>query len=174
VPPWHPRLGMRKRATHDEFRANLIRNALSHTQRAFTYARSHIHGPLTSQGVLPPRTALAGRLSYMPSARPNSSARDDSDARRSVRILSWLAVATGVLGLVLVIWTSLLPLGGPWVQLALGILTLIFAFRARRIGSISIEEYDGRLSLLAALMGFPVVFFAGQAAFILLAAGPVK
>ena len=103
-----------------------------------------------------------------------ASARDESDARRSVTLLTWLALATAVLGGVLVIWTSLLPVGGPWVQLALGILTLIFAFRARRIGSINIEEYDGRLSLLAALIGFPVVFFAGQAAFILLAAGPAK
>jgi len=110
----------------------------------------------------------------MSSARSSRSARDDSDVRRSVRILTWLGLVTGVLGVILIIWTSLLPVGGPWVQLALGILTLIFAFRARRIGTIGIEDYDGRLSLLAALMGFPIVFFAGQAAFILLAAGPAK
>ncbi|WP_353113050.1 hypothetical protein [Microbacterium sp.] len=95
-------------------------------------------------------------------------ARDDSDARRRVRLCTWIALGTAVLGVVLLIWPRLLPWGGPWVQLALGVLTLVFAFRARAIGTREVEDYDGRLSLLAALAGFPICFFAGQGAFIVL------
>ena len=51
------------------------------------------------------------------------------------------------------------------MQLALGIATLVLAFRARKIGIAEIEGFDGRLSLFAALLGFLIVFFAGQVAF---------
>lgn len=86
-------------------------------------------------------------------------------AEHRVRLLTWFALATGVLGAVLVAVPSLLPIGGPWAQLTLGIITLVLAFRARRIGIAEVEGYDGRLSLLAAILGFIVVFFAGQVAF---------
>ncbi|OAN33055.1 hypothetical protein [Microbacterium sp. H83] len=89
-------------------------------------------------------------------------------ARRSVRILTWIGIATGVVGALLVAFPSVLPVGGPWVQLALGIATLVLAFRARKIGIADVEGFDGRLSLFAALLGFLVVFFAGQVAFGLL------
>jgi len=56
------------------------------------------------------------------------------------------------------------------VQLVLGAMTLFFAFRARTIGSRGVDDYDGRLSLLAALAGFAILFFAGNAAFKVLAA----
>jgi hypothetical protein len=56
------------------------------------------------------------------------------------------------------------------VQLALGIVTLVLAFRARRVGIAEVEGFDGRLSLAAALLGFLVVFFAGQVAFGILVA----
>jgi hypothetical protein len=86
-------------------------------------------------------------------------------AEHRVRLLSWFGLATGLLGGVLVAFPSLLPLGGPWVQLVLGIMTLILAFRARRIGIAEVTNYDGRMSLGAAVLGFIVTFFAGQAAF---------
>lgn len=86
-------------------------------------------------------------------------------ARRSVRILTWVGIATGVIGGLLVAFPKALPFGAPWVQLALGVATLVLAFRARKIGIAEIPEFDGRLSLAAALLGFLVVFFAGQVAF---------
>jgi hypothetical protein len=86
-------------------------------------------------------------------------------ARRNVRILTWIGIATGVIGGLLVAFPTALPFGGPWVQLALGIATLVLAFRARKIGIAEIEGFDGRLSLFAALLGFLIVFFAGQVAF---------
>ncbi|MFJ2369008.1 hypothetical protein [Microbacterium sp. NPDC087665] len=85
-------------------------------------------------------------------------------ARRNVRLLSWIGLATGLLGGLLVAFPQVLPFGGPWVQLALGIVTLVLTFRARRIGIADLPDYDGRLSLAAAILGFLVVFFAGQAA----------
>jgi len=89
-------------------------------------------------------------------------------ARHTVRILTWIGLATGVAGGLLVAFPSVLPVGGPWVQLALGIATLVLAFRARRTGIAEIEGFDGRLSLFAALLGFLIVFFAGQVVFDLL------
>ena len=86
-------------------------------------------------------------------------------ARRRVRILTWIGLATGVIGGLLVAFPKALPVGGPWVQLALGIATLVLAFRARKVGIAEIPEFDGRLSLFAALLGFLVVFFAGQVVF---------
>ena len=91
-------------------------------------------------------------------------------ARRTVRILTWIGIATGVIGGLLVAFPTVLPFGGPWVQLALGIATLVLAFRARRIGIAEVPDFDGRLSLAAALLGFLVVFFAGQVAFVMLMA----
>lgn len=85
-------------------------------------------------------------------------------ARRTVRILSWSGLATGVIGGLLVAFPQVLPVGGPWVQLVLGIATLVLSFRARRIGIAQVTDYDGRLSLAAALLGFLVIFFAGQVA----------
>jgi hypothetical protein len=89
-------------------------------------------------------------------------------ADAKVRILTWIGIATGVIGGLLVAFPTLLPFGGPWVQLALGIATLVLAFGARKAGIADIPEFDGRLSLFAALLGFLVVFFAGQVAFGLL------
>jgi hypothetical protein len=105
----------------------------------------------------------------MPSA-PAKKQRDDSEARRAMQLSTWFALFAGVLGVVLIAWPYLLPVGGPWVQLALGGMTLFFAFRARAIGSRGVEGYDGRLSLLAAVMGFAIMFFAGNAAFKVLVA----
>ncbi|WP_433585082.1 hypothetical protein [Microbacterium hydrocarbonoxydans] len=82
-----------------------------------------------------------------------------------VRLLTWIGLATGLLGGLLIAFPNVLPAGGPWVQLALGIATLVLAFRARKIGIAEIDGFDGRLSLAAALLGFLVVFFAGQVAF---------
>lgn len=90
-------------------------------------------------------------------------------SRRSVRILTWVGISTGILGGALIAFPNVLPFGGPWVQLALGIATLILAFRARKIGMASVPDFDGRISLAAALLGFIVIFFAGQVAFIILA-----
>lgn len=104
----------------------------------------------------------------MPSA-PAEKNRDDSEARRATRLATWFALASGALGVVLIAWPYLLPAGGPWVQLGLGALTLFFAFRARAIGTRGVQDYDGRLSLLAALAGFAIMFFAGNAAFKVLA-----
>ena len=89
-------------------------------------------------------------------------------ARRTVRILTWIGITTGVIGGLLVAFPKVLPFGAPWIQLALGIATLILAFRARKVGIAEISGFDGRLSLFAALLGFLVVFFAGQVAFGLL------
>lgn len=105
----------------------------------------------------------------MPST-PAKKHRDDSEARRAMRLSTWFALAAGALGVVLISWPKLLPAGGPWVQLALGAMTLFFAFRARTIGTRGVNDYDGRLSLLAALAGFAILFFAGNAAFSVLAA----
>ena len=91
-------------------------------------------------------------------------------ARRTVRILTWTGLATGVIGGLLIAFPKALPFGGPWVQLALGIATLILAFRARKAGIADVPGFDGRLSLFAALLGFAVVFFASQAAYSLIAA----
>lgn len=84
---------------------------------------------------------------------------------------TWIALGCAALGVLLIAVPSLLPIGGPWVQLALGVLTLIFAFRARAIGTRGVTGYDGRLSLLAAIAGFAILFFAGQFAFDLIAGG---
>lgn len=92
------------------------------------------------------------------------------NARRNVRILTWTGFATGVIGAVLIAFPKVIDLASPWAQLALGIATLVLAFRARKIGMADIEDFDGRLSLAAALLGFLVVFFAGQAAFGILVA----
>lgn len=90
------------------------------------------------------------------------------NARRNVRILTWIGIATGVIGGLLVAFPNVIGLASPWTQLALGVATLVLAFRARKIGIADIEGFDGRLSLVAALLGFLVLFFAGQAAFIIL------
>ena len=92
-------------------------------------------------------------------------ARDDSDARRRVALCTWFALATAALGGALLFFPELLPMASPWAQLALGIITLILAFRARAIGTREVENYDGRLSLAAAIAGFPIIFFSGQVAF---------
>lgn len=105
----------------------------------------------------------------MPSA-PVKKHRDDSQARRAMRLCTWFALIAGALGVVLVAWPRLLPAGGPWVQLVLGAMTLFLAFRARAIGTRGVNDYDGRLSLLAAMAGFAIMFFAGSAAFGVLAA----
>lgn len=89
----------------------------------------------------------------------------EETARLVVRLCSWGALVAAVLGGVLIAWPHLLPWGGPWVQLGLGITTLVLAFRARKVGMAHVTGYDGRLSLAAALIGFLVVFFAGQFAF---------
>ncbi|MFF3026875.1 MULTISPECIES: hypothetical protein [unclassified Microbacterium] len=86
-------------------------------------------------------------------------------AEAKVRLLTWIGIATGLAGGLLIAFPKTLPVGGPWVQLGLGIATLVLAFRARKIGIADIEGFDGRLSLAAALLGFLVVFFAGQVAF---------
>ncbi|WP_435747899.1 hypothetical protein [Microbacterium sp. PMB16] len=85
-------------------------------------------------------------------------------ARRTVRLLSWGGLAAGVIGGLLIAFPQVLPVGGPWVQLALGIVTLVLSFRARKLGIAEIPEFDGRLSLAGALLGFLVIFFAGQVA----------
>lgn len=92
------------------------------------------------------------------------------NARRTVRILTWIGIATGVIGAVLIAFPKVVGPLGPWLQLALGIATLVLAFRARKVGIAAVEGFDGRLSLAAALLGFLVVFFAGQVAFGLLVA----
>jgi len=91
-------------------------------------------------------------------------------AEAKVRLLTWIGFAAGVIGGLLIAFPAVLPAGGPWVQLALGIATLVLAFRARKIGIAEVEGFDGRLSLAAALLGFLVVFFAGQVAFGILVA----
>lgn len=100
----------------------------------------------------------------MPSAAADKH-RDDSQARSAMRLCTWIALGAGALGVALLIWPQLLAAGGPWVQLVLGALTLFFAFRARAIGTRGVNDYDGRLSLLAAMAGFAIMFFAGQVAF---------
>lgn len=107
----------------------------------------------------------------MPTDRSPRTGRpaDDADARRAMRLCTWIALGTAALGVVLLIWPKVALAGSPWVQLALGALTLIFAFRARAIGTRGVADYDGRLSLLAAIAGFAILFFAGQAAYSILA-----
>ncbi|MBS1698550.1 MAG: hypothetical protein JST25_09155 [Actinobacteria bacterium] len=87
-----------------------------------------------------------------------------------MRITSWASVFTAALGILLLALPKLLPFGGPWVQLVLGALTLILSFRARAIGMRGVEGFDGRLSLVGAIAGFAIMFFAGQAAFAALSA----
>ena len=105
------------------------------------------------------------------SRRPNAAQRAaekaeaQAAARRAVRLCTWGSLVTAVLGILLVAVPKLLPVGSPWVQLALGALTLILSFRARAIGMRGIDGFDGRLSLVGALAGFAILFFAGQAAF---------
>ena len=110
--------------------------------------------------------------SRRPSAaqRAAEKAEAQAAARRSVRICSWASLVTAVLGILLLALPKLLPAGGPWVQLVLGALTLILSFRARAIGMRGVEDFDGRLSLVGALAGFGIMFFAGQAAFSVLSA----
>ena len=90
-------------------------------------------------------------------------------ARRNIRILTWAGIATGVIGGALIAFPKVIGPGSPWVQLALGVATLMLAFRARKVGIAEVEGFDGRLSLAAALLGFLVLFFAGQAAYGVLA-----
>jgi len=110
--------------------------------------------------------------SRRPSAaqRAAEKAEAQASARRAVRICTWASLVTGALGILLLAVPKLLPVGGPWVQLALGALTLILSFRARAIGMRGVEGFDGRLSLLGAFAGFGIMFFAGQAAFAVLSA----
>ncbi|WP_193597257.1 hypothetical protein [Microbacterium sp. YJN-G] len=105
----------------------------------------------------------------MPTA-PARKHRDDSEARRSVRLATAFALVAAALGVLLVAMPKLLPAGGPWVQLGLGALALFFGFRARALGVRGVNDYDGRLSLLAVMAGFATLFFAGGEAFRLLAA----
>jgi hypothetical protein len=93
-----------------------------------------------------------------------------ASARRTVRILTWVGLAAGIVGGLLIAFPKVIGAGSPWVQLALGVATLVLAFRARKVGIAEIDGFDGRLSLAAALLGFLVLFFAGQAAYSLLAA----
>lgn len=86
-------------------------------------------------------------------------------ASRNVRLLTWIGFVTGVLGGLLIAFPTVIGPGSPWAQLTLGGITLALAFRARKIGIAEVEGFDGRLSLAAALLGFLVLFFAGQAAF---------
>ena len=104
----------------------------------------------------------------MPSS-PAKKHRDDSEARRAMQLSTWFALGAAALGVLLIALPNLLPAGGPWVQLGLGALTLFLAFRARAIGTRGVNDYDGRLSLLAAIAGFAILFFAGNAAFTVLA-----
>lgn len=104
----------------------------------------------------------------MPSS-PARKHRDDSEARRAMQLSTWFALGVAALGVLLIALPNLLPAGGPWVQLGLGALTLLLAFRARSIGMRGVNDYDGRLSLLAAIAGFAILFFAGNAAFTVLA-----
>ena len=110
--------------------------------------------------------------SRRPSAaqRAAEKAEAQASARRAVRICTWASLVTAALGILLLAVPKLLPVGSPWVQLALGALTLILSFRARGIGMRGIDDFDGRLSLLGALAGFGIMFFAGQAAFAVLSA----
>ncbi|MBS1907978.1 MAG: hypothetical protein JST33_15775 [Actinobacteria bacterium] len=87
-----------------------------------------------------------------------------------MRICTWASLVTAVLGILLIAVPKLLPIGSPWVQLVLGALTLILSFRARAIGMRGVDGFDGRLSLVGALAGFAIMFFAGQAAFSVLSA----
>ena len=105
--------------------------------------------------------------SRRPSAAQLAAEKAEAQAssRRAVRICTWGSLVTAALGVLLVAVPKLMPVGSPWVQLALGALTLILAFRARTIGMRGVEGFDGRLSLLGAAAGFIVMFFAGQAAF---------
>ncbi|MBS1675186.1 MAG: hypothetical protein JSS74_14625 [Actinobacteria bacterium] len=96
-------------------------------------------------------------------------AEETAAAKRGVRICTWASIVTGALGILLLAVPKLLPMGGPWVQLVLGALTLILSFRARAIGMRGVEGFDGRLSLLGAIAGFAIMFFAGQAAFAIVA-----
>jgi hypothetical protein len=105
--------------------------------------------------------------SRRPSAaqRAAEKAEAQASAHRAVQICTWASLVTAALGILLVAVPKLMPAGSPWVQLALGAITLILAFRARAIGMRGVEGFDGRLSLLGAFAGFIVMFFAGQAAF---------
>ena len=105
----------------------------------------------------------------MPSA-PAKKPRDDSEARRAVRLTTAFALVAAALGVLLVALPNLLPASGPWVQLVLGAMALVLGFRARAIGVRGVNDYDGRLSLLAVMAGFATLFFAGGEAFRLLAA----
>src|SRR5690606_25101406 len=60
-------------------------------------------------------------------------------AEAKVRLLTWIGLAAGVIGGLLIAFPKVLPAGGPWVQLALGIATLVLAFRARKIGIAEVE-----------------------------------
>ena len=54
-------------------------------------------------------------------------------ARRTVRILTWIGIATGVIGGLLVAFPNVLPFGGPWVQLALGIDSMILGLISSKL-----------------------------------------
>ncbi|KJL34321.1 hypothetical protein [Microbacterium azadirachtae] len=110
--------------------------------------------------------------SRRPSAAQRAAEKAEAlaSARRAVRICTWASLVTAALGILLLALPKLLPVGSPWVQLALGALTLILSFRARAIGMRGVEGFDGRMSLLGALAGFAIMFFAGQAAFAVLSA----
>ena len=60
-------------------------------------------------------------------------------ARRNVRILTWIGFATGVIGGLLITFPTVIGLASPWVQVALGVATLVMAFRARKIGMAEVE-----------------------------------
>lgn len=60
-------------------------------------------------------------------------------ARRNVRILTWIGFATGVIGGLLIAFPTVIGLASPWVQVALGVATLVMAFRARKIGMAEVE-----------------------------------
>ncbi|MDQ4213416.1 hypothetical protein [Microbacterium capsulatum] len=110
--------------------------------------------------------------SRRPSAAQIAAQRAEAAAaaRRGVRICTWASIVTGALGILFLAVPKLLPVGSPWVQLVLGALTLILSFRARSIGMRGVDGFDGRLSLVGALAGFAIMFFAGQAAFAVISA----
>lgn len=67
-------------------------------------------------------------------------------ARRTVRILTWTGFATGIIGGLLIAFPKVIGPASPWVQLALGVATLVLAFRARKVGIDEVEGFDGRLA----------------------------
>lgn len=91
---------------------------------------------------------------------------DANEASGRVRLFTWISLACAVIGAALAILASTIQFGYSFIPALLGLAAVILALRARSIGSKNVKGYDGRLSLLAAMIGLGIFLWHGPIALV--------